>query len=109
MNKADDGRLRPEPPFVWPEPRVLDGLCAYDCNPAFQDVALSSNSVFGVVTAITGKAVGVIGSWVEENSDLKARLLVAVYPTCSTRQEDLSRLLTVTQRHPDRLKVRIKP
>lgn len=109
MNETD-APLRPDPPFVWPEPRVVVGICAYpDHEPPFNHLALSSDSVVGIVSAPRADAADVIDCWLNSNAALKARLVVAVYPTCLTRREDLSRLVSVTDRHSGRIVIRIKP
>ena len=59
---------------------------------------MSSDCVFGTVTAPTGGAAGIIESWIESRAGFRVRLIVAVYPTCSTREDDLSRALPMQVR-----------
>jgi hypothetical protein len=101
--------LQPEPPFVWPEPRVVNQSCSYENEPAFEAVARASDSVFGVVSALGGKGLEVLESWLKGNANFQARLIVAVYPTCLTRRDDLVLLQDATERHGDRLTVHIRP
>ena len=102
--------LKPQPPFVWPEPRVFaDMLCTYESQPPFGKLAGTSQSVFGIVSALTAQGVEVLESWLGQYSTLKANLIVMVYPACATRQADLARLLQVVNGASDQLSVRIYP
>lgn len=98
--------LRPSPPYLWPEPRVLDGLRSYDDVP-LTALALRAGGVFGIAPALTAEGIEVLRTWLEDNPDLRVGLVVAVYPTCATREADLAVLAKVTARF-DRLDVRIR-
>lgn len=78
--------LNPQPPFVWPEPRVLADVCSYERRPPFSELAGTSRSVFGIVSAITAEGVEFLESLLRQSSDLKADLIVMVYPACATRR-----------------------
>jgi len=95
--------LSPQPSFVWPEPRVLEKMCAYEYHPSFAALAQEAHSLFGVVSAITAQGVDVLETWLDRNPDLKARLVLMVYPACATRKADLLRLLDLVKRISDRL------
>lgn len=101
--------LNPKPPFVWPEPRTLEKICTYEHQPPFDELALGANSLFGTVSALTAQGVDVLETWIKRNTALKACLIVMVYPTCATREADLSRLLDLVENTPDRLSVHIRP
>ncbi len=101
--------LTPQTPFVWPEPRVLEEIAAYGTTPPFAELVKESNSVFGIVSAVTSQGVAVLKSWLDQKNDLSASLIVVVYPACATRQADLSELLRVVESAPERLKVHIYP
>jgi hypothetical protein len=101
--------LNPKPPFVWPEPRALEKMCTYEHQPPFDELALEANSMFGIVSALTAQGVDVLESWIERNPALKVCLIVMVYPTCATREADLSHLLDLVKGTPDRLSVCIRP
>ncbi len=101
--------LKPQPPFVWPEPRITEEMSTYERQPPFDHLGLTSRSLFGIVSAMTSKGVEVIESWLEENPNLKVRLIVVVYPACATRQADLSRLSDIVERMIDRLSIHIRP
>lgn len=101
--------LNPQPPFVWPEPRAIEGMLSYAYQPPYDELAQQSCSVFGIVSGITITGVAVLERWFETNLDLKARLIVMVYPACSTRQADLSRLIELVGRYADRISVRLRP
>lgn len=95
--------LNPLPSFVWPEPRVLEKMCTYEHHPPFDALAQGAHSLFGVVSAITAQGVDVLETWLDRNPDLKARLVVMVYPACATRKADLLRLLDLVKRLSGRL------
>jgi len=99
--------LEPKPPFVWPEPRARERMGEYLYDPPFGELAYCAAAVFGIVSALTAKGVGVLEAWLENNAYLKARLIVMLYPTCSTRQPDLSCLLKLAERTADRLSIHI--
>jgi hypothetical protein len=101
--------LNPQPPFVWPEPRAIEKMCTYEHEPPFSELALASHSLFGIVSALAERGIDVLETWLEDNPNLKACLIVMVYPACATRQADLSRLLQVVERTSDRLSVHIRP
>src|SRR3954468_19749325 len=95
--------LKPQPPFVWPEPRALEKIRTYEYQPPYGELALSSHSLFGIVSALTERGVDVLEYWLKGNPELKICLVVMVYPACATRQADLSHLLQVIERTSDRL------
>ena len=72
--------LKPQPSFVWPEPRAIEKICTYEYQPPFGELALSSHSLFGIVSALTGRGVDVLEYWLKGNPDLKVCLVVMVYP-----------------------------
>src|SRR5258708_22336002 len=98
-----------EPPFVWPEPRVLEGICAYKHQPPFRELALTSNSLFGIASSITSRGVEVLRSWLVSNVDLKARLIIAPYPTSPTSSDGLSELRDLAASSTDRLAIHVRP
>ncbi|HOI96200.1 MAG TPA: hypothetical protein PK250_15960 [Syntrophobacter fumaroxidans] len=104
MNPID-----PEAPFVWPEPLVLEEYCTYTQQPPFGRLAQEAHTLFGLVSGLTGRGVDVLDAWSDSNPDLKARLIVMVYPACSTRRADLERLLHLVERNSARLSVHIRP
>lgn len=101
--------LNPQPPFVWPEPRVLADVCSYERRPPFSELAGTSRSVFGIVSAITAEGVEFLESLLRQSSALKADLIVMVYPACATRRADLTRLLQIAESASDQLSVHIYP
>ena len=101
--------LKPKVPFLWPEPRVREGITAYEHNPPFSELALGAISFFGVISALTSHGVDVLEAWLERNHGLKASLIVAVYPTCATNRSDLDRLQALAERYADRLTAHIWP
>jgi hypothetical protein len=101
--------LNPQPPFVWPEPRVLEQMCTYEHQPPFGELVLTSNSLFGIVSDLRTQGVDLLENWLARNPNLKTRLIAMVYPACATRQADLSRLRQIVKDKPDRLGIHIRP
>lgn len=101
--------LNPRPPFVWPEPRVIENLCSYQNDPPFGELALKAKSLFGIVSAISFKGIQAVTKWINENPDLKISLIIVVYPACITKQGDLIRLLDLVEANPNRLSIHICP
>lgn len=101
--------LNPQPSFVWPEPRVLAEMCTYQHQPPFGEMVVNARFLFGIVSALTMRGVDVLTTWMEINKDLKASLIVMVYPACATKQADLYHLLDLVERTSPRLSVRIRP
>lgn len=103
------GRLVPEPPFVWPEPRILEGLCHYDRDLPICDLAGRSRALFGFLSALTSAGVAELQTWFERNADLKMSLIVQVYPASSTQSTDLERLCQLVRDTAPRLNVHVLP
>jgi hypothetical protein len=101
--------LTPQPPFVWPEPRVIAGTASYKQEPPYDAFALTSQSLYGVVTDLTERGIEALWSWLKRNTELRACLVVVVYPACPTRPQDLARLLDLVQEGAGRLSVRVHP
>jgi hypothetical protein len=101
--------LNPEPPFVWPEPRVIEEISTYQSQPPFEELAVESQSLFGMVSVLTGRGVDVLKTWLDRDPSFKASLIVTVYPTCVTRHDDLSKLLQLVENTSGRLSVHIRP
>ena len=100
--------LDPEPPFVWPEPRVLAAMTEYGRRPPYERLALEARSAFGIVLAPTSNGVEAIESWLQSNPALRLSFVFVVYPTCPTRQEHLAHALNLIERDPERLKIRMR-
>jgi hypothetical protein len=101
--------LNPQPPFIWPEPRVLEGICTYAHQPPLNELALTSKALFGIVSALTVRGVELLQSWLDHHPDLQAKLIVVVYPTCATRKRDFHQLLDLVHQLPNRLSIHIHP
>jgi hypothetical protein len=84
-------------------------LGTYEHTPPFGQLALAASVLFGTVSSLTTRGIDVLEAWLERQPELKARLIVMVYPACATRQADLSRLLQLAERASDRLLARICP
>lgn len=102
-------KLQPKIPFIWPEPRVREGITTYEQNPPIEELARGAQSFFGIISAITNRGVDLLETWLNNNTDLKGVLIVAVYPACATRQTDLEHLHALVQQFSDRLTAHIWP
>ncbi|MGH7340545.1 MAG: hypothetical protein ACREKH_08660, partial [Candidatus Rokuibacteriota bacterium] len=103
-----DEPLRPISPFVWPEPRILDGARKYADLP-LAGLARESGGLFGTVSGLTSRGIAALRAWLDDNPRLAASLIVAVYPATATRAADLSALRDLAVRTPDRLNARVYP
>jgi hypothetical protein len=88
---------------------VREQIGEYLHEPPFGQLASEAGALFGIASSLTGKGIGVLEAWLENNPDLKVRLIVMVYPACPTGQADLSRLLSVAESASDRLFIHIYP
>lgn len=102
--------VTPEPPFMWPEPRVFEHQVPYAHTPPFDQVAEASSSMFGIISDLEGQ---VSRNWLDalfqRNAELQVRLVLALYPACATWQQDLGELLALQNRLAGRLHVRLLP
>jgi hypothetical protein len=101
--------LMPEPPFLWPEPRVLDGSRSYASDLPFEHLVQREGSILGIVVALGGQGIDHLRTWLENNSGLQVTLIVAVYPTCSTKQNDIIRLRELADHYRTTLQIRLRP
>ena len=101
--------LKPQVPFIWPEPRVREGMTTYENNPPFSELVLRAASLFGVIPSLTTQGVDLLERWLDQNRGLKASVIVAVYPACATSQADLGHLHALVERSADRLTAHIWP
>lgn len=101
--------FRPEPPFLWPEPRTLAGHRTYLNQTAVEQLCTTAQAVFGVVTALTGSGIDLLESALEANPTLRCRLVISVYPTCRTDEHDLERLRNLVHALDSRFDARVRP
>ena len=104
-----DPLITPAPPFLWPEPRVLDGSRSYASDIPFEHLAQRANSILGIVVALSDPGINHLRMWLANNSGLQVKLIVAVYPTCSTKQNDIQRLRALANHYRPALEIRIRP
>ncbi|MBN2299511.1 MAG: hypothetical protein JXM72_12995 [Deltaproteobacteria bacterium] len=88
---------------------MIEGICDYQDQPPFDSLAVSANSMFGIVSVLTVQGVEVLESCLARNDSLNIRLIVTVYPACATREKDLSCLEDLVLRADGRLVIHIKP
>ena len=44
--------LKPVPPFVWPEARVITGVRTYERHPPWENLALTATALIGIGSAL---------------------------------------------------------
>jgi hypothetical protein len=101
--------LKPQIPFIWPDPHALEEPSIYEYYPPYGNLIFGATWAFGVLPALTARGVRVLDEWLVANPDLKLSVIIVVYPACSTRQSDLAQLRALAARYPDRLLSRILP
>lgn len=99
--------IEPEPPFLWPEPRVLVGHCCYPPPTPYVSVLRRTKELFGVTGDLEQSGVELLEDLLSDPETGIVRLIVAVYPACRTRAADLQRLLHVQEHFGSRLECRI--
>ena len=99
--------LRPEPPFIWPELRILESMTSCHEQPPFTAVAMASDAVFGIIASLSGEGIGTLDAWLRNNGSMRCVLIVAVYPTCMTREHDIDRVQRMAEQFGERLMVRV--
>src|SRR5690606_32745903 len=75
--------LHPDPPYVWPEPRILNATHIYGHEPPYDELVRASRGLCGTTSAVTARGIETLTRWMNDSSDLQVRLIVAVYPTCA--------------------------
>lgn len=100
--------LAPRIPFAWPELRVQLEMLDYRDVPAFDGIVRNSRSLLAVIAAPAGRTVEVLERWMAANETLRANVVLAVYPTCSTQREHMDALLDLQRRYRPRLEVGVR-
>lgn len=77
-------------PLVWPELVDLEG--AGWANP-LPELLTGTEELLGLVCGVNTKGIAFLEHLLTMNPGVRCNLVVAVYPGCPTRQEDLLRLL----------------
>lgn len=104
----DSKAPKPTLPFVWPLPADGTGLERDGLRVPFKDVIADAKSITGIVSDIDDDGV----DWIEEllrGTERKALVVIAVYPGCLTRPNDLSRLLDLQGSRTSKTEFRILP
>jgi len=96
-------------PFVWPEPRISCGISSYATTLPFEIAARAALSLFGVVSAIDASAVSWMEEYLANNAETRLRLVISIHPACRTSESDLQDLLSLVERHGDRVAFRVFP
>lgn len=102
-------RLPEAPPYVWPvsshDVEQSEGASA---TPLLAHV-VSARAVFGVMVDVDAQAVELLLECLESSESFGASLIIAVYPTCATTEEDLALMQTIEDRFGERIRFRILP
>ena len=81
--------LVPQPPFLWPEPRVWAGHMDYAHPVPYQSIIANGKTLLGVVSSIDHLGSEWLTTVVTENTALVVSLVIAVFAACPTRKRDL--------------------
>lgn len=97
------------PPFVWPESRWHTGQCHYEHEPPIHHILKQADFVTGIVVDASDGAIEWISAVLSRENLLDLRLILLVYPTCSTRPQHLQSLLeTASQSNRPVEKIQLK-
>lgn len=99
--------ITPTPPFVWPDARVIDGSAAYAHESPLATALADATGLIGVLSDPTLAGVEWLARLLSDSAGLACRLLVSLYPTCSTAPSELERLLTLQRDAPQRIEFRL--
>ena len=70
-------------PFVWPEPRVSEGVASYLSELPFQNVIRSADTIFGDVSAVDSSAINWIESFMSDQVESQLLLVVSNQPVAN--------------------------
>lgn len=98
--------LKLDVPFVWPDPRVLQGPATYWSLSPIEHACVAVDGIFGLVQDLSAEAIGWLGNLSEEPT-FQARLVLGLYPACATTRDHLIELLELQNRTRDRVQIRL--
>ena len=100
-------RISPTPPFVWPDPRIVEGLATYEPPGPIDAVLADATGLMGVLSDPGRDGVEWMTRILREFKDIKCKLLLSVFPACRTTQRDLELLVVLQQALGDRAEFRL--
>lgn len=101
--------IAPQMPFVWPEPRVSEGIARYSSELPFESAIRSAVTMFGVISAVDSRAINWIKRFLTDRVETQLRLVLSIHPTCRTTEADLEEVLRLVERHGDRAAFKLYP
>jgi hypothetical protein len=99
--------LNPEPPFVWPDARILSKGSQYQLGHPMCGILGDAAGLVGILADPGASAVAWLSGLLSEREQVKATLIVALYPACRTTTDDLARLLELQRSFDGRLELRL--
>lgn len=90
-------QISPTPRFVWPDPRIVEGLATYEHHTPLDAVLADASGLIGVLSDPTRDGVEWVTRILRESKDIKCRLFLSVFPACRTTQRDLELLVVLQQ------------
>ncbi len=101
--------VNPQLPFIWPDVRKFKEKSFYGDWQPFNALVKESTSAFGIISSLSGKGILLLKKWLNDNTNLMLKLIVTVYPTCFTTQDDLQNLKDFADEQKDRIELKIYP
>jgi hypothetical protein len=86
-----DETLDPAPPFIWPDPCVLSGSHIYASAVPYEPMIRRATALAGIVSGVDREGARWLAELVTARG-LRSRLIVVLYPACSTGSEVLRAL-----------------
>lgn len=99
--------LLPTPPFVWPDPRVIDGEAVYAHHSPLAAALAEATGIMGVLADPGRAGVESVAQLLSASAELRCRILLSVYPACRTARQDLEELLALQGEPSGRIEFRL--
>jgi hypothetical protein len=99
--------ISPEPPYLWPEHRIFTKQAHYKTMPPWVELLRTAQSLCGLVTELAMDGVDLLRNSLSENEGLRVKIILVLYPACTTTEEEMAALLGLQQQLPERLEVRL--
>jgi len=89
------GQFTPQPPYLWPDTRVLGRHAAYASSPPFRDLVGAATRIMGVVPDLADAGIEVLRQALSRESLEVCWLVLVVSPSCPTREEHLREVMAL--------------
>lgn len=82
-----------EPPFIWPETKILSGHASYLHEVPFHSLLDEGGIIFGIIYDLDQDGVRWLESRLTDEKSFKCKLILALYPACATDNNVLNSLM----------------